>query len=95
MTKNPYLNHGPNLVNSATSVFAIAPSDDADLPKVIKALRVWNPDAAAATIHYRTVDGDEVTVSVPASTLWTEPAVMDKVFATGTSATLVLHGYSD
>lgn len=93
--KNPYLHHGPNLVNSATSVFPIVPSDVDDLPKVIKALRVWNAEAAAANIHYTTVDGDEVTVSVPANTLWSEPVVIKKVHATGTTATLVLHGYSD
>jgi hypothetical protein len=95
---NPYANNGANLENSATRVFPIAiPGDDATpLSQVIKALRIWNPDAAAAhTVSYVTVKGDSVTVSVPANSLWVEAVVIAQVNKTGTYAGLILHGYSD
>jgi hypothetical protein len=95
---NPYENHGANLENSATRVFPIAiPADDlTPLAQVIKALRIWNPDAAAAhTVSYITSKGDSVVVSVPANTLWVEHVVIQQVNKTGTYAGLILHGYSD
>jgi hypothetical protein len=95
---NPYENHGANLENSATRVFQIAtPVDDVTLlQQVCKALRIYNPDAAAAhTLTYVTVKGDTVTITIPANTVWTEPAVIKQVLQTGTSALLVIHGYSD
>lgn len=93
--KNPYRNHGPNLINSATAMFLINPTDGVDLQQVCKALRIWNPEATPQTVRFRTVDGSDVTVTVPANALWTEPAVVDQVFNTGTGDTLIIHGYSD
>lgn len=94
---NPYENHGANLENSATRVFSIAiPADDATpLDQAIKALRIWNPDAAAHTVSYVTVKGDSVVVSVPANSLWVESVVIAQINKTGTYAGLILHGYSD
>lgn len=94
---NPYENHGANLENSATRVLAIAiPGDDTTpLPQVIKALRIWNPDAAAHTVSYVTIKGDSVVVSVPANSLWVESVVIQQINKTGTYAGLILHGYSD
>lgn len=92
---NPYENHGANLMNSATRVFLITPDDDANLEQACKAIRIWNPDAAAKTVTFVTVKGDEVTVTIPATSVWVEPAVIEKVLETGTSALLVIHGYSD
>jgi hypothetical protein len=94
---NPYANNGANLENSATRVLPIAiPADDATpLSQVIKALRIWNPDAAAHTVSYVTVKGDSVVVSVPANSLWVEAVVIQQINKTGTYAGLILHGYSD
>lgn len=94
--RNPYENHGPNLANSATKMFVIIPLDDTDLERVCKSIRIWNPDAAnAATIRFSTLDGDDITVNVPPMSVWTEPCVITRVHATGTSAGLIIHGYSD
>lgn len=95
---NPYVHHGANLENAATRVFAIAvPGDDAtQLPQVIKALRIYNPDGAAAhTVTYVTIGGDTVTVTIPASTVLVEKAVIQQINQTGTYAGIILHGYSD
>jgi hypothetical protein len=95
---NPYENHGANLENAATRVFAIAvPADDTTpLPQVIKGLRIWNPDGAAAhTVSYVTIKGDSVIISVPANSLWVEKAVITQINKTGTYAGIILHGYSD
>lgn len=94
---NPYVHHGANLENSATRVLAIAiPGDDATpLDQVIKALRIYNPDAAAHTVTYVTIGGDTVTVSVPPSSVWVESVVIQQINKTGTYAGLILHGYSD
>lgn len=92
---NPYTNHGPNLENSATRVLLITPDDDSELARVCKAIRIWNPEATAQTVTYITVDGDEATVTVPASTLWVEAVVVKQVKETGTGATLIIHGLSD
>lgn len=92
---NPYEHHGPNLTNSATRMFSIAPSDTDELSRVCKSIRIWNPDAASHAITFVTVGGDTVTVTVPANSVWTEPAVIKQVLLTGTNALLVIHGYSD
>lgn len=92
---NPYIHHGPNLENSATKVLVITPDDDADLSQVCKALRIYNPNDVAATIHLLTTGGSEVTLTIPSKTLWTEPTVVEKVFETGTTVELIIHGYTD
>jgi hypothetical protein len=93
---NPYTYHGSNLENSARHVFAITPTDATDLESVCKSIRIANKDAAnPAFVRYVTDKGDDVTVWVPANSVWTEPAVITQVWATGTTAGLEIHGYSD
>jgi hypothetical protein len=95
---NPYENHGANLENSATRVFSVAiPADDATpLQQVCKAIRIYNPDAAAAhTLTYVTIKDDTVTITIPANAVWVEAAVIKQINKTGTYAGLLLHGYSD
>lgn len=92
---NPYANHGANLENSATRIIPITPDDVAELEQVCKSIRIWNPEATPQTVRLITVKGDDVTLTVPADTLWTEPCVVKQVMETGTGATLVIHGYSD
>jgi hypothetical protein len=92
---NPYEHYGPNLANSATRMFSITPDDGNELVRVCKSLRIWNPDAASHAVTFVTTGGDTVTVTVPANSVWIEPAVIKQVLLTGTNALLVLHGYSD
>jgi hypothetical protein len=92
---DPYFSHGPTLENGATSVILITPDDNADLPKVCKALRIWNPNPTPAVIRITPKDGGTVDLTVPANSLWTEPTITTKVSLTGTTAGLIIHGYSD
>jgi hypothetical protein len=92
---NPYAHYGPNLANSATHMFPITPSDTDELPRVCKSIRIWNPDTVSHTVTFVTTAGDTVTVTVPANSLWVEPAVVKQVTVAGTNALLVIHGYSD
>jgi hypothetical protein len=92
---NPYEHYGPNLTNSATRMFSITPSDTDELARVCKSIRIWNPDTVSHTVSFVTSGGDTVTVTVPANSVWTEPAVVKKVLTTGTNGLLVIHGYSD
>lgn len=95
MQFNPYQYCGADLQNSAKRVFLVAPSDTVDLPQVCKSIRVWNPNAAEATFRIITVGGDDVILTVPAKSVWTEPAVITRVMTTNTDAALIIHGYSD
>jgi len=92
---NPYDKHGANLENAPKLILEITPSDTDDLPRACKALRIYNPTAAAVTVHITTVGGSDVTLDIPASTLWIEEAVVQKVHETGTSVGITIHGYSD
>lgn len=92
---NPYANHGANLENAATRLIAITPDDVNDLAQVIKGLRIYNPNASPADVQITTVDGDTVVVSVPAASLWIEPVVISRVWATNTTTGIVLHGLTD
>jgi hypothetical protein len=76
-------------------MFLITPLDNADLPAVCKSIRIWNPETTPQTVRFTTVDGDVITVTVPANSVWTEPAVITQVQAAGTGANLIIHGYSD
>jgi hypothetical protein len=92
---NPYFYHGPSLESSATHVFLIAPADDTDLERVCKGIRIWNPETTPQTVRYKSLDGDVIDVTVPANSLWIEPAVITQVHNTGSGDTLIIHGYSD
>jgi hypothetical protein len=92
---DPYANHGPNLANAAREIFAITPHATNDLPKACKALRVVNKEATWATLAIVTIDGSTVTLDIPPNCLWTEPTIVAKVLVAGTTATLVIHGYTD
>jgi hypothetical protein len=91
---NPYFNTGPNLQNAATRLIAISQDDVNNLSQVCKGLRIYN-SGAAATIRITTAGGDDVTLNIPAATLWIEEVVVSKVWDTGTTDGLVIHGYTD
>lgn len=92
---NPYGNTGPNLENASIHPYLITPDDANDLPRVCKALRIYNPTTAAVTVTLTSTGGSTITLDIPASTLWIEEIVTQKVFATGTSVGITIHGYSD
>jgi hypothetical protein len=92
---NPYGNTGPNLENASIYPYLIAPDDGADLPRVCKALRIYNPTAGAVTVKLTSTGGSTITITIPPSTLWVEEIVTQKVFLTGTSVGITIHGYSD
>jgi hypothetical protein len=78
---------------ACSSIFLITPSNSADLTSYAVALRIWNPNGTASTIALETVDGDSVTLTVPATSLTIEPLYVAKVLSTGTSGGLIIHGY--
>lgn len=92
---DPYTYHGANLMNSARKMFQILPSDTDQVESVCKAIRIWNPNNTAETVRFLTYSGEDITVWVPANSVWTEPTVITQVFETGTTSQLIIHGYSD
>jgi hypothetical protein len=90
----PARNYKERDLNSSIShIFLITPSDTVDLAEFATALRIWNPGGSAATIVIETVDGDTVTLTVPATSLTVEPVYTARVRVTGTTAGLIIHGY--
>lgn len=81
------------LDNSSTGCILIVPNDDDDLEQFPVGLRIWNPTGTVATIKLDTVKGDTVTLKVPALSLLSEPIYTAKVYETGTTAELEIHGY--
>lgn len=92
---DPYKRNGSSLETPARRIFLITPDDNNDLARTAKALRIWNPTTADATISLVTDFGDAITLDVPAGALIIEPVVTDRVRSTGTTAALKIHGYSD
>lgn len=96
MIQNPYRRHAGTLTNSASHMFLITPNDEQELLRVCKAIRIWNPSQDnPATVRFETIDGSDVTVTVPPLSVWTEPAIVKKVFETNTTDAVIIHGYSD
>lgn len=91
---DPYRRDTPGLPDPANNLFLITPDDGPEITIGIKAMRIWNPNEFAATIHVITVMGDQVAFSVPALTLWTEPLRITKLL-TATTSGVVVHGYTD
>ena len=83
-----------DLDQAITTCFLITPNDSADLSPFAAGLRIWNPNANASTVAIETVNGDSVTITVPASALTIEPLYVAKVKSTGTTAGLIIHGYT-
>lgn len=92
---DPYEFHSLTLYSPARVMIEITPDDDNDLDRVCKALRIYNPGGAAATVALKTAGGSTVSITVLATSLWIENVVVTKVFATGTDGGLVIHGYTD
>lgn len=91
---DPYARDTPGLADPALNLIPLIPDDDNDLPLGVKALRIWNPNATSATLHVITAVGDQVSFSVPAQSLWTEPLRIRRILTT-TSGGITLHGYTD
>lgn len=92
---DPYARDVPSVNDPANDLFLIDPSDSAELTRGVKALRIFNPSASAATIAVITVGGSSLSLTVPAESLWVEPLRVRAINASGTTAGLVIHGYTD
>jgi hypothetical protein len=75
----------PSLVSPATAAFTITPSDTLDLPEVTRAVYI----GASGALAVRMSSGQTITFSgvIGGSTL---PIRIDRVLATGTTATGVV-----
>ncbi len=92
---DPYAFFGTNLYSPSRLMVLITPSDDDDLDRACKALRIFNTTASVASVAIETVGGSSVTIKVPASSLVIENVIVNKVLDTGTDAGLEIHGYTD
>lgn len=91
---DPYGRDVAGLSDTSSNLIPLTPDDDADIPIGIKAMRIWNPNETSATIHVITLQGEQVSFSVPAVSLWTEPLRIKRLLE-DTSAGVVIHGYTD
>lgn len=92
---DPYLREYPaSPLYGGKRLFSITPSDTELLPRAIKKLRVLNPTNASQRVAVMTKEGDVTQLRFPPG-LSHEDGMFIKVFATGTSTLLFLHGYSD
>lgn len=92
---DPYARDTPSVSDPANDIFLITPSDDVDLPRGVKALRIWNPTENSAMLTITTIAGNTLALSVPAASLWVESLRVRSVKLTGTTSALVIHGYTD
>ena len=92
---DPYRNDSPGIADPASDIIHIIPTDDSNLEIGVKSLRIWNPNEAAANLRVTTIAGTVVNLPLPAESLVVEPVRVSIVHATGTSAGLVIHGYTD
>jgi hypothetical protein len=74
-------------------------SDTTDLAEHAKSLRVFVPDAVTGGVGTvkltpigRDAGEDDITLTFPPG-LWTEPVTARRVWATGTSSDIEIHGY--
>ena len=82
-------------MSPAGHMFLIEPHDENWLPRAVKRLRIFNDADEIRQIKIATVSGAVVTLLVPPLTLLFEGIRVARVFATGTSAGLFIHGYTD
>lgn len=92
---DPYARDTPSVSDPANDLFLINPDDAELLERGVKALRVWNPTEEVATVSGVTSMGSAFTIAVPAGSLWVEPLRVKSIAATGTTAGVVIHGYTD
>ena len=85
-----------NMEAAASSLFLIAPHDTNEITKGVKSIRIANKSDAWDVVTLRCIgDESDRAVDVPPKSLVIEPLRVRYVRATGTGATLVIHGYSD
>lgn len=92
---DPYRRDAVSVSDPANDLFLIVPSNSEDLPRGLKAIRIWNPTESDATLTVTTMGGTTITIPIAARTLWVESLRIRAVKVTGTTAALVLHGYTD
>lgn len=90
--------HEPSLTSPSRRFPLLTPADNAELSVYPKALRIWNPGAAGATIRFTPIGesndaiGAAVTVKLNAGADEVACGVR-RIWATGTDPTLEIHGY--
>ena len=93
-----YDNWTASPTSPARRIEAVVPDDGADLPVPAKALRIWNPGDAEATVSLVAVGAPEgapaTAIPVPPG-LSVEPLMVRRVAAAGTDGALTIHAYVD
>lgn len=97
-SSDPYVSFVRGPGEPAADMLRITPSDTANLATYCKAFRIYVPSSIAeATVKLTTAaakdDADTVTLKVMPGVTY-EPIAARKVFATGTSAGIEIHGYT-
>lgn len=92
---DPYKNDVPGVESPAANIIEITPSDSDEIVVGVKSLRLFNNSPTLATISVETSVGEQITLPIPGGAFYVEPLRVRKVFFTGTSASLIIHGYTD
>lgn len=92
---DPYKKDTPGMSDPAKNLILITPDDENDIPVGVKALRIFNSNGTTSTVAVITATGDAVSLNIPALSLWSEPLRIERLMDTGTSAGVIVHGYTD
>lgn len=94
---NAYDSYATGPASVARRRYLVTPSDSAELAPTAKAISIDNKGATAAVVKIADGASGQSTIDVPAYSKWTEPCIITKVFATGTtvSSDVVIHAYAD
>lgn len=86
-----FQNSTPGLSSPGIDVYAITPSDTADLPVAVRS--IWVPEGERGeTVRVTTLRGADAggdPVALPAALLAERDVIVTRVWATGTTATVV------
>lgn len=96
-TRDPRAQHAIATDAPARKLALITPADGAELAVYARALRVYNPGGgtgALVVVPIGHADGEAVTLKFAAG-VTIEPTQVRRVLATGSDATLIVHGYID
>lgn len=96
-SRNPSAAYARNDSDPAGLIVALTPNDTADLAVYVKALRIYVPQSVAevslrVTPTLADDDANTVTLHFPAGLAY-EPLSVRRVWATGTSPEVEIHGY--
>ncbi len=94
--RDPFGNTARSMAAPASTALLLSPSDAAELGSYPKALRIYVPlslgEAAVRVTPVLASDDGPVTLTFLAG-VFTEPLAIRKLWSTGTTAGVVVHGY--